>query len=135
LQYRPHFAQAHCNLGIALLKQSKFGEAAEHLELASRLDPLNPDALLNLGITRFMVGDPASAAQSFSAALRLKSDLPEAQYLLALALSRDSKPREAALQATKARNLAFAKGQQDIVAKSDALLRLCQSVESDTATE
>jgi tetratricopeptide (TPR) repeat protein len=39
LRFKPDFAEAHCNLGIALGRAGRIPEAIEHFEQALRLKP------------------------------------------------------------------------------------------------
>ncbi len=124
---RPGFASAHCNLGLTRFRQNRLGEAADELRLACQLAPQNADTYVNLGVTLLAMNSPAEAADSFAGALRITPGAPGTHFLLALALSRAQKIKEAAVQAEQAHELAISAGQTEVAAKAADLLRACQS--------
>jgi protein O-mannosyl-transferase len=127
VQQKPQFAQGQSNLGITLLRRNKAGEAIHHLSAAARLNPENADSHVNLGIALLAADRAQEAGGSFSTALRLAPGVPETHFLLAFALSRDHKANEAASQAEKARDMALASGQKELVAKAEDLLKVCSA--------
>jgi Flp pilus assembly protein TadD len=64
LQIKPDHAQAHNDLGVALVGTGQFQEAIEHFEQALQLTPDLPDARYNLEIARAMEENAAKLAQS-----------------------------------------------------------------------
>jgi tetratricopeptide (TPR) repeat protein len=85
-------------LGAALLKQSKWSDAATVLSEALKLDPRCADANRNLGIARINEGKLAEAIRLFSEAVRLQPDSSDIHFNLGLALLEDKKPERAAEQ-------------------------------------
>lgn len=62
--------------GKNLLYQGRYAEAAEALEAALRLDPLNNSLLVSLGTALREAGRPAAAGRAFRDALRLQPNSP-----------------------------------------------------------
>ncbi len=66
----PASAEAHCNLGTALLQDKGDREAArQEWEAALRIDPRNSDALTQMGTYAAVTGDLLKAEQYYAAAL------------------------------------------------------------------
>ena len=86
---RPDNARARNNLGLALKKEGRLEEAAEHYRAAVRLAPEFAETHHNLGIVLRELGALEEAAACFRAALQLKPTFAEAQANLARTL-RDS---------------------------------------------
>lgn len=66
--------QAHCNLGLVLLEQKRFYEAATQLEFACRLMPKASQPRHNLGVLYEKVGRFELAEEELRQALRLAPD-------------------------------------------------------------
>jgi len=103
LKLAPDDAEAHANLGIALHKQERLEEALHEFEQAHRLDPGNAVArqnfcaeLVNVGTQLASRGKVDWAIRNFREALRLDSELFQANYELAYALFRQGKLEESA---------------------------------------
>jgi Flp pilus assembly protein TadD len=81
------FAISQWDLGMALLRKGRAGEAAEHLAVASRLTP--GDAVIHCyyGKALAAAGKPDAAKAQFTEALRLKPGDTEAQAALAALLA------------------------------------------------
>ena len=74
LRVIPGLAEAHNNLGVALLSSGRQSEAIERFAAATQLKPDFADAQANLGIMLVQVGRPAEARPHLQIALRLKPD-------------------------------------------------------------
>jgi len=72
------------NLGVALLEQFRFGDAAEAFERALAKDPSLKLARVNLAIARLYVPDHDAARQVAEAALVDQPDSPQLNYILGL---------------------------------------------------
>jgi predicted O-linked N-acetylglucosamine transferase (SPINDLY family) len=70
----PHLAQAHNNLGLALLNQGKQEDAVLHLEQALRLQPALADAHNNLGLAVAARGKPDEALACYERAVALEAN-------------------------------------------------------------
>ena len=71
LRAKPDYAQAHANLGIALLQQGRFAAAIEHERLALQLNTRLTPALVHLGRALEAAGHKAEAAAAYRRALQL----------------------------------------------------------------
>ena len=67
----PDNADAHYNLGIALVRQGKPAEASEHFREALRINPDDADAHYNWGTALAQQGKLAEAAQHYQRALQI----------------------------------------------------------------
>jgi Tfp pilus assembly protein PilF len=83
------------NLGVALLEQFKFKEAADAFKRALQLEPSFTLARINLGIALFNVPDLAAAQRELQAAGTAAPTAPQPPYLLGLAAKTQNKPEEA----------------------------------------
>lgn len=83
------------NLGVALLEQFKFKEAADAFKRALQLEPELALARINLGIALFNVPDLAAAQRELQAASTAAPAAPQPPYLLGLAAKTQNKPEEA----------------------------------------
>lgn len=83
------------NLGTAMLRQTRYKEAATNFERAEQLDPGEPDYWFNVGLANYLLGDWAKAASSFREAARLQPDSIEARALLLAALDQNGDSEEA----------------------------------------
>ena len=85
VRLEPDFANAHNNLGLALLSQGQVGPAVDHLAQAVRLRPASAEMHFNLGLGLSRRGEKQEAIAHFSRAVRLKPDFAEAHHELAAA--------------------------------------------------
>lgn len=83
---RPGNPRAQTNLGSALARAGRPGEAREHLAEAVRLEPGNAAARYNLANVLLELDRPAEALAHCEAAVRLMPDSPEAHCVLGGAL-------------------------------------------------
>ncbi len=89
-QSRPRFL-----LGLAQERSGDLKGAADSLEGASRLDPKNEEALLELGQIYLKLNRPSDAEAKFRTVLGQHPKLPEAFQGLALSLDAQKKPEAA----------------------------------------
>jgi tetratricopeptide (TPR) repeat protein len=80
-------ALAHNNLGVALRKQGRIGDAIAHYDTALRLKPDYPAAHHNLGLALMRVGQIDEAVAHFRRALNVKPDFEIAHKSLQTALA------------------------------------------------
>jgi len=78
--------QAQNNLGIALMEAGQKEQALLHFAEATRLDPKDPDALLNFGRALLEQNRPSEAAAALRSALHLRPDDDRIHYQLERAL-------------------------------------------------
>ena len=83
------------NLGVALLEQFKYKEAADAFRRALQLDPGLVLARINLGIALFNIPDLPAAQKELQAASAAAPAAPQPYYLLGLAAKTQNKPEEA----------------------------------------
>src|SRR5215213_29833 len=83
------------NLGVALLEQFKYKEAADAFKRALQLEPNLALARVNLGIALFNVPDLPAAQRELQAASALAPSAPQPPYLLGLAAKTQNKSEEA----------------------------------------
>ena len=86
------------NLGVALLEQFKYKEAADAFKRALQLDPELALAHINLGIALFNVPDLPAAQRELQAAATAASTTPQPAYVLGLIAKTQNRPEEAILQ-------------------------------------
>lgn len=84
------------NLGAVLVREDKFTEAIASYQQALRAAPQLTPIHLNLGLAYMKSGNPAAAAQSFTAFLSKHPDHRQARQLRAMALLDAGKNNEAA---------------------------------------
>src|SRR5262245_54282315 len=72
------------NLGVALLEQYKYKEAADAFKRALQLDPNLALARINLGIALFNTPDLVAARRELQAASTAMPSAPQPLYLLGL---------------------------------------------------
>ena len=87
LQIKPDFAEAHYNLGNALLQKGKVDEAIAHFQRALQIKPDYAEAHYNLGNALLQKGNVDEAIAHFQKALQIKPDYAEAQNNLAWVLA------------------------------------------------
>src|SRR2546423_3871736 len=83
------------NVGIALLEQFKYKEAAGAFKRALQLDPSLTLARINLGIAFFNLPDLPAAQKELQAASALVPNAPQPHYVLGLLAKTQNKPDEA----------------------------------------
>jgi len=83
------------NLGVALLEQFKFKEAADAFKRALQLEPTLALARINLGIALFNLPDLPAAQKELQAASTLVPSAPQPPYLLGLLAKTQNRPEEA----------------------------------------
>ena len=88
LKLKPNYAEAHHDLGVALLEEGKFDEAMAQLREALRIKPDYAEAHYDLGNLLHKRGNVEEAVQAYREALRLKPDYPQAHYNMANDLSK-----------------------------------------------
>ncbi len=81
-------AEAHANIGRALLKAEHYDEARKHFEQALEETPNFPDLQYCLGVSLFMGGQESEALPFFHRALEINPDYIEARCFLAVALDK-----------------------------------------------
>jgi tetratricopeptide (TPR) repeat protein len=106
IELDPSLAEAHYNLGLALLGGAKqvpvWNEALEHFEAALKVRPDYPEASNMAGVCRLETGDAARAAELFRAALKAKPDAGGMHFNLGRALEAQGKPEDALAEYTTA---------------------------------
>lgn len=88
----PGQAGAHQQLGLNLLVQRRYRDAAASLEEAARLDPRNADTLAHLALAEAQLGDVAHAQEHVTAALAADPSHPVARQVAAALAGRGSGP-------------------------------------------
>jgi tetratricopeptide (TPR) repeat protein len=88
IRLRPDDANAHADLGLALVHRGKLEEAVNALRVAIRLRPDLDAAHHNLGLALVLRGEDDAAIGEFRAALRLDPDVAETHANLGSALMR-----------------------------------------------
>jgi tetratricopeptide (TPR) repeat protein len=71
LRINPDYVKAHYNMGVALMKQERFEEAASHFSAAVGINPDYFNAQYNLGVALVLQGNRKGAEYHFSEALRI----------------------------------------------------------------
>lgn len=92
----PERADYHFNLGEIERKLGRFPEAEKSFRAALSLDPDDPDASFGLGVCRLMQADPQGAIEALETARRLSPSDGETNRVLAKALERAGRDRDAA---------------------------------------
>lgn len=108
LKKNPDAWMAHVNLGLALEKSGRAGEAIEHYRTAARLAPEFGPAWYDLGVAELELHNPAAAVESLRRAVELmvrSPDFPQALNNLGAALLATGRADEAALQFQRALEL------------------------------
>ena len=95
IDVRPDFAEAHYNLGNALLSLGRPGEALASLERAIRLSPKDPLYHFERGNALKELGRGAEARQSFEATLALAPRYAEAHNNIGILLKDEDRFAEA----------------------------------------
>ena len=95
LAIQPSFAMAHRDLGMLLLQQQRFPEAASHLEKAAGLGLEQPRLYNFLGIAYSRSGRYSAAAGVYKKALAKDSSYAEAHLNLSYAYQKLKRPADA----------------------------------------
>ena len=82
LRIVPDFAEAHANLGSALVAKGRNKEALDQFQEAVREAPQRPDFHYGAGVVLESLGQSAEAAEQFKAALELNSGMEQAKRAL-----------------------------------------------------
>jgi protein O-GlcNAc transferase len=102
LNMQPDFAEAHYNLGLALLANSgstpSWKDALAEFQAAARKHPDYFEALRMAGVAALEAGDAKEAIRDLKAAIHLKSDSAEAHFNLARALAAEGDASGAAAE-------------------------------------
>ena len=96
VEARPDDPEARVNLGLALSRLGRPGEARKAFSEALRLSPGHAEATFQLGVLHAKDGKYAEAADEFAAALRADPDHLAARFNLASMLSEMARHEEAA---------------------------------------
>jgi tetratricopeptide (TPR) repeat protein len=117
------------HLANNLYQLGKKDEALPYYAESVRIRPHRADAQYNLGTLLMELGRAGEAVIHLSEASRLNPKNAATQVNLALALISQGTPHyfEATAAAIRARNLALAAGQTQLVDRADELLRMCAS--------
>jgi tetratricopeptide (TPR) repeat protein len=83
------------NIGVALLEQFKYKEAADAFRRALQLEPGLALARINLGIALFNIPDLPAAQKELQAAIALAPSTPQPNYVLGLLAKTQNRPEEA----------------------------------------
>ncbi len=83
------------NVGVALLEQYKYKDAADAFRRALQLDPGMALARINLGIALFNLPDLPAAQKELQAAIAAAPSAPQPHYVLGLAAKTQNRPEEA----------------------------------------
>ena len=83
------------NIGVALLEQFKYKEAADAFKRALQLDPKSALARINLGIALYNVPDLVGAQREMQAAIALNPASPQPHYILGLIAKTQNRPDDA----------------------------------------
>jgi tetratricopeptide (TPR) repeat protein len=133
LQINPALAEAHYNLGIALLLKGEAAEAISHYQKALQIEPANVQIQNNLAWL-LATGADASLRNGNKAVELAKqaNDLsggsdPSILDTLAAALAETGRFSDATRTAQKAMELARAAGQQNLVKELDGELKRYQA--------
>src|SRR6185503_8789715 len=82
----PNSASARNNYGAILMRTGRSKLAAVEFEQSLKLDPDQPNALVNLAQIRFAEDDLRTSAELFKRALTIKADVEVARALMVIAL-------------------------------------------------
>ncbi|MGA2139313.1 MAG: tetratricopeptide repeat protein, partial [Verrucomicrobiia bacterium] len=90
-----YYAEAHNNLGVALVRLDKLQEATGQFEQALRIEPEYAAAHNSLGVVFVRLGRTQEAITQFEQAVRIKPEFAEAHNNLGIALERAGRVQEA----------------------------------------
>src|SRR6185503_11094503 len=133
------------NLGVALLEQFKYKEAADAFRRALQLEPGLVVAHINLGIALFNIPDLPAAQKELQAAIAAAPSAPQPHYVLGVAAKTQNRPEEAIKEFQKVLqidpndvganvNIGQLYGQQRKYPEAIAALRLAVAAEPYNAT-
>ncbi|HSW50734.1 MAG TPA: tetratricopeptide repeat protein, partial [Bryobacteraceae bacterium] len=105
LEGNPDYPEAHNNLGLALARSGKLGEAIPHFERFAAVHPDSADVHENLALAMAGTGNMAGAILHFQRLVELKPDSAEARGNFGLALAEVGKTAEAIVSFRKALGL------------------------------
>ncbi|MGI9064944.1 MAG: FG-GAP-like repeat-containing protein [Pyrinomonadaceae bacterium] len=83
------------NIGVALLEQFKYKEAADAFKRALQLDPKSPLARINLGIALYNLPDLPGAQREMQTAITLAPTAPQPHYILGLTAKTQNRAEDA----------------------------------------
>jgi Tfp pilus assembly protein PilF len=83
------------NLGVALLEQFKYKEAADAFKRALQIDPKLALARINLSIALFNLPDLPGSQREAQAAIALAPNAPQPHYILGLIAKTQARPEDA----------------------------------------
>ena len=90
-----YYAEAHNNLGVALVRLDKLQEATGQFEQALRIEPEYAVAHNSLGVVFIRLGRTQEAITQLEQAVRIKPEFAEAHNNLGIALERAGRVQEA----------------------------------------
>ena len=96
LALNPNLVEAHYNFGCLLLEQNQPGAARAELTTFTMSRPRDINGWHKLGTAQFRVHDANNAERSFSEALTVNRQIPEAWNMLGMIQAQRSRAREAA---------------------------------------
>jgi tetratricopeptide (TPR) repeat protein len=102
----PNYAEAHNNLGNALMECGRSGEALTHYERSAAIRPNLAEAHNNIGVSLHALNQEAEAIAHFDKALILRPDYAEAYANIGIALESLGRINEATQAFEKAIELA-----------------------------
>jgi tetratricopeptide (TPR) repeat protein len=115
-------AVAHMIIANAQIDERDYSNAVAHLQLATQIDPLNPQAWHNLGFALDQTGETDQAIEAYRQAIARRPDFAENHYNIGLLLQKQNRPDEARAALLRAADLAGAAG--DVALRRQALDRL-----------
>ena len=106
MERSPDSAKVHHNLGMVMLNQQRWKEAAEAFEKAIALNPQFADAHSNLGYVLAVLGNLSKAISSYEAAISHQPESPRDHLNLSTILNQAGQSRQALQPLRKAFDLA-----------------------------
>ncbi len=89
---KPDYADAHINLGAALIATTRFEEALASLGQALALAPDSAEAHSNMGVALMKLDRPDEAIESYRRAIEIRPEYDEAHFNLGNALNETGRP-------------------------------------------
>ncbi len=132
---KPDYAEALIEWGRLLALQGKTNEAIPPLDRAFRLHSTNAPLCANLGAAWLLAQRPNEAAMAFSEAARLQPDLGQRLLNQSRDQAQQGHLSAAVRSAEKARNLALAAQDQDLVRAADAMLLMYKKASPQPAAQ
>ena len=122
--------------GLNYLKQKDIVRAIQSFDMAIRQEPTKVENYLTLGQVYLHLQQPARAADTVSAAIKVAPQNPDAYYILALSEAMDNKKDQAVEAAKKSAELYAAIKNEEMFKKSVALVQgLSQPAQPATTTQ